>query len=310
MIKFKITFLVTIFTIVAFAQEDDMQKQMDSIENSFKYEYGTISLKNGVGTIEIPKGFKFLDETQAKRVLVDLWGNPDSDNISLGLIFPEKTGILDSDSYVFNVQYDEIGYVEDDDADDIDYDDLLKELKDETAEANKIRQKEGYETVSIIGWAAPPYYDKERKILHWAKEIKFGQDSINTLNYNIRILGRKGVLVLNAIASKEALPLVQKDINKVLNIVKFNDGYKYGDFDSSVDSVAAWTIGGLVAGKVLTKVGFFAIIAKFGKIIVVALLGLFGVFKNKIKGIFSSKSPANRKEDDVDVENEELKENS
>lgn len=310
MIKFKLTFLVTIFTIVAFAQEDDMQKQMDSIENSFKYEYGTISLKNGVGTIEIPKGFKFLDETQAKRVLVDLWGNPDSDNISLGLIFPEKTGILDSDSYVFNVQYDEIGYVEDDDADDIDYDDLLKELKDETAEANKIRQKEGYETVSIIGWAAPPYYDKERKILHWAKEIKFGQDSINTLNYNIRILGRKGVLVLNAIASKEALPLVQKDINKVLNIVKFNDGYKYGDFDSSVDSVAAWTIGGLVAGKVLTKVGFFAIIAKFGKIIVVALLGLFGVFKNKIKGIFSSKSPANRKEDDVDVENEELKENS
>lgn len=310
MIKFKLTFLVTIFTIVAFAQEDDMQKQMDSIENSFKYEYGTISLKNGVGTIEIPKGFKFLDETQAKRVLVDLWGNPDSDNISLGLIFPEKTGILDSDSYVFNVQYDEIGYVEDDDADDIDYDDLLKELKDETAEANKIRQKEGYETVSIIGWAAPPYYDKERKILHWAKEIKFGQDSINTLNYNIRILGRKGVLVLNAIASKEALPLVQKDINKVLNIVKFNDGYKYDDFDSSVDSVAAWTIGGLVAGKVLTKVGFFAIIAKFGKIIVVALLGLFGVFKNKIKGIFSSKSPANRKEDDVDVENEELKENS
>ena len=78
------------------------------------------------------------------------------------------------------------------------------------------------------------YYDKDKKTLHWAKEIKFGQDSINTLNYNIRILGRKGVMVLNAIAPSNALDLVQKDINKVLNSVQFNEGYQYDDFDSSV----------------------------------------------------------------------------
>jgi len=78
--------------------------------------------------------------------------------------------------------------------------------------------------------------------------------------------------------------------------------YKYEDFDSSVDEVAAWTIGGLVAGKVLAKVGFFAIFLKFGKIIVLSLLGFFGAFKNKIKGWFSkSKNTENEEEIESEV---------
>ena len=289
--KITLTLISCLITFFMYSQDENVQKQMDSIEKSFKYEQGTINLKNGIGKIKIPKGFKYLEPIQAERVLVDLWGNPKGENLTLGLILPENQGVLGKNGYVFNIQYDEIGHVEDDDADDINYDDLLKEMQEETVEENKERQQAGYEPVSIIGWAAKPFYDEDRKILHWAKEIKFGKDPLNTLNYNVRILGRKGVLVLNAIATENELPLVQKDINKVLAIVQFNDGYKYEDFDSSVDDVAAWTIGGLVAGKVLTKVGFFAIFAKFGKIIVLALLGFFGAFKNKVRGWFSKNNP-------------------
>lgn len=283
------TFIASIFYLYSFAQDDLNQIKIDSIENSFHYEYGTINLDNGVGKLIIPKGFKYLSKEQAERVLVDLWGNPKSDNLSLGLILPETTGVMTIDSYVFNVQYDEIGYVEDDDADDINYDDLLTQMKEETVEENKLRIKEGYESISVIGWAAQPYYDKDRKILYWAKEFKFGKNEVNTLNYNIRILGRKGVLVLNAIATTKELPLVQNDISKVLNIFQFNDGYKYEEFDSSVDEVAAWTIGGLVAGKVLAKVGLFAVIAKFGKLIFFAILGFFGTFRKKLFNLFRKK---------------------
>ena len=102
------------------------------------------------------------------------------------------------------------------------------------------------------------------------------------------------MLILNAIATKADLPLVQKDISKVLDIVQFNEGYKYKDFDSSVDEVAAWTIGGLVAGKVLAKVGLFAIFAKFGKLIILGFLGFFGVFRNKIKNLFSKNQEAEK----------------
>jgi uncharacterized membrane-anchored protein len=59
---------------------------------------------------------------------------------------------------------------------------------------------------------------------------------------------------------------------------------KYSDFDSSSDRIAEYTIGGLIAGKVLAKVGFFALIAKFGKIIVVAVIAfIVGIFR-KITG--------------------------
>lgn len=304
----KLGFIVSMILIpfFTFSQNESNQKQIDSIEKTFRYEHGTINLKNGIGKIKIPIGFKYLNPEQAERVLVDLWGNPKGDNLTLGLILPEKLGVLSENGYVFNIQYDEIGYVKDDDADDIDYDELLTEMKKETVEGNKARIDEGYEPITVVGWAAKPFYDENRKILHWAKEIKFGEASTNTLNYNIRILGRKGVLVLNAIATRNELALVQKDINKVLDIVQFNDGYQYKDFDSSVDNVAAWTIGGLVAGKVLAKVGIFAIIAKFGKLIALALFGFFGVFKNKVKNFFSRKK--NEEKEIENIEEESTKE--
>lgn len=301
--KTTLTLLLSLFAFVAFAQEEEgLQTQIDSIEKTFTYQHGTIELQNGVGKIIIPKGFKYLDSKQAERVLVDLWGNPKSENMSMGLILPESEGVMSEKGYVFNIQYDEIGYVKDDDADDIDYEELLAEMQKESEAENEARKKEGYEAVTIVGWAAKPFYDKDKKILHWAKELKFGNAEVNTLNYNIRILGRKGVLVLNAIATTKELPLVQKDINKVLGMVQFNDGYKYEQFDSSVDDVAAWTIGGLVAGKVLTKVGFFAIIAKFGKLIFIGLLGLFAAFRKKISGLFSKNK--NEEEDQSDSEPE------
>ncbi|AXG74622.1 DUF2167 domain-containing protein [Flavobacterium arcticum] len=290
--------LLTLFSTVLFAQEDIQEEvliDLDSIENSFTYQHGKISLKNGIGEISVPDGFKYLDPEQSEFVLVDLWGNPTSEDITLGLILPENQGILDDNGYVFNIQYDEIGYVEDDDADDIDYDELMEELKKDVVEENKERTELGYGSIKMIGWAANPYYDKDRKILHWAKEIQFEESEINTLNYNVRVLGRKGVLVLNAISSMPELSLVEKDIPQVLDIVKFNEGYRYEDFDSSTDSVAAWTIGGLVAGKILAKTGFFTLLLKFWKFIAIGAVAAFSFIIRKFKG--SNKED----EDDTDV---------
>lgn len=149
----------------------------------------------------MPDGFRYLDADQSEKVLVELWGNPWYEGMTLGMILPENQGVMSDSGYVFNIEYNEIGYVKDGDAGDIDYDDLLKDMQDETAAGNKQRTDAGYEPISIIGWAASPFYDKDRKILHWAKEVQFGDNPEHTLNYNVRVLGRKGVLVLNAVGS-------------------------------------------------------------------------------------------------------------
>lgn len=281
--KIALAFITMLISNLAISQTDE-KAVLDSIEKTFTYQHGKISLKGGVGEITVPQGFKYLDDKQAERVLVELWGNPKSDDLSLGLILPENQGVTNSDGYVFNIQYEQIGYVKDDDADEIDYDELLTQIQEDAVAENDSREKQGFPAIKVIGWAAKPFYDKENKILHWAKEIQFGNEPLHTLNYNVRILGRKGVIVLNAISSINDLPLVKKDIHHVLNIVKFNDGFKYSDFNPSLDEVAAWTIGSLVAGKVLAKVGFFALLAKFGKFIVLGVIALFSGLIKKLRG--------------------------
>lgn len=281
--------LAAVFMLPALAafrgETDSTNTFLDSLEASFQYQTGDIKLGDNIGTLKVPKGFRYLDSAQARFVIHDLWGNPGGDG-TLGMIVPENMAIS-TDAWAFIITYDEMGYVKDDDADEIDYDDMLAELQKEEAEINKARIEAGYDPMYMIGWAAKPYYDADKKVLHWAKEIQFG-DSVeveHTLNYNIRILGRKGVLVLNAVALVHELPDVQANIDPILSSFTYSEGSKYSDFDPGVDEVAAWTIGGLVAGKVLAKVGFFAIILKNIKLIGLAAMGLFAAvwkwFKRK-----------------------------
>lgn len=245
---------------------------VDSVERSFTWQIGQVALDNGVATLNIPAGFRFLDAAQSVRVLSELWGNPD-DGSTLGMVFPENVGVLDANTYAFEVTYDEIGYVEDSDAEDIDYDDMLKDLQQEEGPINEQRIADGYPPVHTLGWASTPYYDKSKKVLHWAKELQFGDSAAGTtLNYNVRILGRKGVLQLNAISGMAELEHVKASIPAVLAMASFNDGFRYDQFDDSTDEVAALTVGGLVAGKVLAKAGLFAGLGKFLKFIILGLV--------------------------------------
>lgn len=253
---------------------DSTQLFLDSLESTFHYQEGDITFDNHVGTLKVPPGFRYLDAEQTRFVIHDLWGNPGGDG-TMGMIVPADIPITSAESWAFIITYDEMGFVKDDDAGDIDYDDMMTDMQSETEAENKEREDAGYEPISIIGWASKPYYDKDKKVLHWAKELTFGDSEVHTLNYNVRVLGRKGVLVLNAVASMDALPTVQKNIDPVLGSFQYAEGYQYGDFNPELDKVAAWTVGGLVAGKVLAKAGILALLLKNIKLIGLAIVGIF-----------------------------------
>ena len=185
-------------------------------------------------------------------------------------------------------RYEEDGYVKDDDADTIDYSKLLKQMQESAREANQQRVKKGYDPVELVGWAAKPRYDRQTHKLYWAKEIKFGDSPQHTLNYNIRILGRQGVLVLNAVASMPQLAAIEAATPQILSMVDFNEGHRYADFDSKTDKVATYGIAALVAGGIAAKLGLFkglwvAILAgkKFVIMGIVALAALLKKFFGK-----------------------------
>ncbi len=60
-----------------------------------------------------------------------------------------------------------------------------------------------------------------RHKLYRAKELMFSTDMDHTLNYNIRVLGRRGILVLNAVALMKQLPVIRAQANDVLAAVEF-----------------------------------------------------------------------------------------
>ena len=267
--------------------------ELNEFQSNIDFESGFVQLSERV-QLSVPTGYKYINKSDSHKILFELWNNPERDDI-LGMLVLDSFHLANPDDWAFVVSEELEGYVKDDDAEDIDYDDMMKELKKEEAEVNEARAEAGYGPIRTIGWASKPYYDKEAKILHWAKELNFDDAEDNTLNYDVRILGRQGLLSLNAVGPITALENVQKHIPEIIHIATFTEGNTYADFNPSIDKVAAYTVGGLVAGKILAKVGLLALLLKNIKLVALGVVGLFSLFKNKIFAFFGGKPQKNPK---------------
>lgn len=199
--------------------------------------------------------FAYLSPADAEKLLVQIWGNPPATaQHVLGAIVPKGVSVLSENAWAAIITYSNEGHIADDDAESINYDDLLKEMQTATVENNDERVKAGYQPLILVGWAQKPSYDKAQHKLYWAKDIQFGNDA-HTLNYAIRVLGRTGVLEVNVIAGMSQLQDINAKLPKLLSTVTFNEGHRYADFDEKTDDVAAYGIAALVAGGIAAKAG-------------------------------------------------------
>ncbi|MCW8899100.1 MAG: DUF2167 domain-containing protein [Gammaproteobacteria bacterium] len=267
------------------AEQEQYYAKAKKIWDSLDRKQGDVTLPNNVATLKVPETFYYLNPKDAEKILVEAWGNPPgAGQNTLGMLFPNGTTPFDNGSWGVTIEYEEDGYVSDENADEINYDDLLSQMKDDTSAASKQRVKQGYQPIELVGWAEKPFYDASSHKLHWAKEIKFGDNPVNTLNYNIRVLGRKGVLVLNFIAGMEQKAVIDSNIKTVLALAEFNQGSRYEDFNPDMDKVAAYGIGALVAGKVIAKTGFLVAALLFLKKFGIIILIVVGAFLKKLFG--------------------------
>ena len=80
--------------------------------------------------------------------------------------------------------------------------------------------------------------------------------------------------------------LIESKVPDVLALAEFDPGSRYDEFDPSIDKIAAYGLGALVAGKVLAKTGFLVValvfLKKFGIVIFIAVAAVLGkLFKRK-----------------------------
>lgn len=281
-------------TPIAAMPDESGHMSAEAFVSSLHPATGEVSIPGAQATLKLAHGYSFLSAADAQRVLTQAWGNPPDDSV-LGMIIPstDAHAVLDEHTWAVVVTFVDEGYVSDKDAAKIDYDDMLKDLKKATDEGNAERLKEGYPAIELVGWAEPPHYDEATHKLYWARDLKFkkadGSADGQSLNYAIRVLGRKGYLSLNAVAPIDQLAQVRADMPDVVAMAEFNPGERYADYNSSTDKAAAYGIAALVAGGIAAKAGLFAklgimllALKKFIVIGIAAIGGLFAkIFKRK-----------------------------
>jgi len=281
--------LLLLLGFSAFADEtatEDQQMTAEEFMASLKPQEGNITLPGNIVTMNLGDKFQYLSPESAERLLVDAWGNPPG-NETMGMVIPKSPSPLSAEGWGVVITYDQDGYVSDKDADDIDYDDLLDDMKEESAEANKERVKQGYGSMSLVGWAESPVYDKQTHKFYWAKEYNTDSE-VNSLNYNIRVLGRKGVLVLNAVAGMDQISLIKNEMPDLVAVTDFTKGNRYEEFNESTDHVAEYGLAALVAGGVAAKMGLFAklgvLLLAFKKFLIIGVVAFFALIGKLFKG--------------------------
>lgn len=239
-------------------------QRLQALLDSLQPQTDVVKLSEAKATLNLGEDFYFLGAEDSRRVLVEAWGNPPgSVEGVLGMVFPAGKSPID-DTWGAVVTYVADGYVSDADAKDIDYAALLKQLQEGEAADNRARQAEGYAAVNLVGWAQQPTYDAARHNLIWAKELAFSDSPDHTLNYDVRVLGRSGVLSMNIVAGMNSLQSIGPEAARLMSTASFDAGARYTDYREGVDKKAAYGIGGLVAGgaalAVAKKAGLIGIL--------------------------------------------------
>jgi len=286
--------LLGLLAVAMGAHAQDAQSPEEAaraIVADFQWRDGQVAVDEAKARFNLNDNFRYLGAADARKVLEDLWGNPPDDSV-LGMIVPKGRGVLDDSGWAVVVTYSEEGYVSDEDAAKIDYAEMLKEMKEADKEDNAARKEAGYAAIELLGWAEPPHYDAASKKLYWAKELQGEGSQHRTVNYDIRVLGRRGYLSLNAVARMDELAEVKTGMQQLLPMVEFGAGSRYADYDKSTDKVAAYGIAALIGGGIAAKAGLFA---KLGvlllglKKLLIPLVLLVGAFSKKILGFFTRK---------------------
>lgn len=256
---------------------------------TLRYSSGKVTVQGGKATINLPQGYRYLQQHDARHVVEQLWGNG-SRPFVLGMIVPDGIEVEDPESWAIVVTYDDSGHVDDSDAKSLDFDALLKQMQEASREENEQERKAGHRALQLVGWAEPPHYDSNQKKVYWAKRLLADGSPRETLNYSIRFLGRSGVLEMIAVGGVDQLAVIAQGAKSVIPGTEFTPGNRYEEFDSGVDKVAAYGIGGLIAGGILAKAGLFKVIGlffvKFAKPLIIAgvalvalLVRMFGMKK-------------------------------
>lgn len=233
----------------------------------------TVDVGSALAELKLPEGYAFAGEKDS-QALLKYMGNV-VDGSEVGLVIPRSR----EEDWLVVLEWDPMGYVKDDEKDEIDADALLASIREATEEGNAQRKKMGAQALEVLGWSEPPHYDAATHNLTWAL---LGQDEEGDrfVNHNVKVLGRTGVMSVTLIDDPDKIAASKPQVEKLLAAFAYKPGKTYAEWVPG-DKVAEYGLTALVAagaGAAAVKLGFFAFLAKllgkFGKLVGLAVVAL------------------------------------
>jgi len=222
-----------------------------------------------IAEVHVPEGFFFTDG-DGSRVIMELMQNPTSQD-EMGFLAPTNM------EWFLLFEFDEAGYISDDEKDSLDADAMLDSIEEGNEMGNKERQKRGWAPLRITGWQQAPRYNPDTHNLEWA--VKAESEGEEIINWNTRLLGRRGVMKVTLVTDPESLLTTLPKSAALLADFAYKRGHQYAEFRKG-DKIAKYGLSALVVG------GATAVALKSGafkwlwKVLVVAGVAVGGLFKS------------------------------
>jgi len=235
-----------------------------------------------VAQVTLNKSNIFANASDTKK-LMEYMGDPPDQNI-VGMIAPDE----DYFDWFVIFDYNPVGYVKDDEKNQIDANALLDSIKKATVEANKTRIKNGASALNVIGWSEKPHYDSVTHNLTWAVLGEDAQDKTKIVNYNTRLLGRSGYMSINLVTDPDVLESCKPLVQQIISSYSWKPGKSYAEWVSG-DKVAEIGLTALIAGGAGAVAAKTGLLAKFWYLLVAGAVAIGGFFMRIFKRIFRKK---------------------
>jgi uncharacterized membrane-anchored protein len=206
----------------------------------------------GAGTVEhaLSNGGT-LTADQADEVITDRAALDEISTTSQGEPDPTLEAYWGSPEFEVYFNHEAIGYVQMDDWDELDVDDLWDSYVEGAKEQTRLF---GYE-VKPLRWVIEPTLDREKAVAYYALEVQFGEEA-PLINMIVFDFGRYGYEQMTLVQESSAFPAAGAGgvATRVADAYAFGPEADYGDFREG-DVVAAVGAGGLIAAALGVKFG-------------------------------------------------------
>lgn len=260
--------------------------QIDFKEGPTRGDLGTVA------QIDLPRGFVYMGP-QATQKFLELNQNP-VDGSELGLVAPDPEANKGGGDWFIVFEFDPIGYVPDKEQKDLNAETttaILDTLRKGTEAGNQERQQRGWPTINIVGWERPPFYDPSTHNLVWATRLSSVRNGKTgyTVNYFMRILGRRGVLSANLVVDPDKLQSVIPTLDQLVKAISFKKGESYGEMRAG-DKIAEYGLIGLITGGGVAVALKTGILTKFLKPILIGIVAAVAAVGKAFKSLFGGRS--------------------